>query len=146
MKFHSLKAYGFAVIVVFHTSGPLVAGQYVKMVEASANSHASNFFVKRFGLEVKITPPVMTNNDGTLRDPQPIRKKGYTIKLLITRTQTASVRQHGMARITRERYKRLCWIASVHGYQYTTWIENVLENNSSTLMYIVRLGKKHGNL
>lgn len=146
MKLHYLKAYGFAVIGVFHTSGPLVAGQYVKMVEASSNSHGSRLFVKRFGLQVEITPPVMTNNDGTLRDPQPISKKGYTIKLLITRTQTASVRQHGMARITREDIKRLCWIASVHGYQYTTWIENVLQNNLSNLMYFVRLGKKHGNL
>ncbi|CCI49854.1 unnamed protein product [Albugo candida] len=105
MKYYHLEAYGLAVVGVLHAWGSFAAGQYVKMVEASPTSRGSDHFVKRFGLEVEITPSVKTNNDGTLMDPQPISKEEYTIKLLITKSQTASVRQEEMARTTGQRYK-----------------------------------------
>ncbi|CCI11467.1 unnamed protein product [Albugo candida] len=82
MKYHHLKAYGLAVIGVFHAYAPFLSGQYVQMIEASPTAAGITDSKKR-GLKVIMSPPLEFTADGLLSKPQSTVVEYYDMKLAL---------------------------------------------------------------
>ncbi|KAL0582223.1 hypothetical protein ABG067_007956, partial [Albugo candida] len=107
MKYHHLKAYGLAVIGVFHAYAPFLSGNFVRLVEVSSTKpgsmsaritelklHSNSDWVKHIGLDVEISPALAFMNDGILENPQSTKSLYYYLNLKIDRVKS-TIRESG---------------------------------------------------